>query len=251
MRAVLLVILSALLLVACRPTPSDPVQYLHREDSIIIQVLSIDADSPKLDRALAVPEFTLYGDGTLIYKSVDADGTRLLETKLPEDAVQQLLEDIVDEGFLDFLYDQPAPVSATSLTTFVYVQTRDLANAVSFRSAADPQEDTDKEYRSVLQIVATLRSLDPVALTGGESTAYVAEQYVRVNQPLDESSEPSEQIFDAAEITVIFAPKGVLKVTLEDFAVPIVTNTEGRPPQKIAFAPLLPYYENFPEFDLQ
>ena len=45
-RPVLLALLSALLLVACRPTPSDPIQYLHREDSIIIQLLTVDDDAP-------------------------------------------------------------------------------------------------------------------------------------------------------------------------------------------------------------
>ena len=40
-RPILAVLLSAVLLVACRPTPSDDIAYLHREDSIIIQMLVI------------------------------------------------------------------------------------------------------------------------------------------------------------------------------------------------------------------
>lgn len=253
-----ILLLSALFLfggLACRPTPSDPIEYLHREDSIIIQLLTVDADASEIERHLPVPEFTLYGDGTLIYQSVSGDGTRLLETTLPADAVQELLEGIVDEGFLDFIYDQPAPEGASRVTTFVYAHTRDLANAVSIRGADDPlPEDAGDEfdqYRSVMAFVEALRALDLAALGGSEPTTYVAEQYLMVNQTLDENSEPSERIVQATEIVGLLESKGAPKLTLEEFADPILTTPEGRPGQKIAIAPLLPFYQNFPEFDLQ
>ena len=255
MRPLLFVLLSALLLVGCRPTPSDPIQYLHREDSIIIQMLSFDADTSEVERRLSVPEFTLYGDGTLIYQSATADGTRLLQTKLPAGAVQELLENIVDEGFLNFIYEQPAPEGASGPTTFIYAHTRDLANAVSVRSADEPlpEDAGDKfdQYRTVIAVVEALRALDLTALGGTEATAYVAEQYVMVVRTLDGSSDLSERIVQATEIAGVLESKGVPKSTLEEFAGPIATSPEGRPPQEIYYAPLLPFYENFPEFNLQ
>ncbi len=247
LRPVLLVLLIALLLVACRPTPSDPIEYLHREDSIIIQMLSVDAESTKFKRLLAVPEFTLYGDGTLIYQSVSADGTRLLETTLPEDAVQELLESIVDEGFLDFLYEQSAPESASSVTTFIYAHTRERANAVSIRGAAGQQEDDEKEYRSIQQIVATLRALDPVALGGSEPTAYVAEHFLLV-EDFDGSGQLTETV---DSVDAGGSIRSLLGSTLEDIRGPIRLAQEGSSNHVFGHAPLLPFYENFPEFDLQ
>ena len=253
-----ILLLSALLLfggLACRPTPSDPIEYLHRGDSIIIQLLTVDDDAPEIERRLAVPEFTLYGNGTLIYQSVSPDGTRLLETTLPADVVQQLLENIVDEGFLNFIYEQPAPAGASGPTTFIYAQTRERANAVSIRGANDPLPedagDDFDQYRTVQAFVKRLRSLDLLKLGGTDSVAYVPEDYVMVSQTLDESSEPSERIVHASEIAGFLEPKGVSKLTLEEFADPKLTRPEGRPGQRIALAPLLPYYQNFPEFELQ
>ena len=254
-RPVLLALLSALLPVACRPTPSDPIQYLHREDSIIIQLLTVDDDASEIERRLAVPEFTLYGNGTLIYQSVSPDGTRMLQTKLPADAVQELLEEIVDEGFLNFIYEQPAPAGASGPTTFIYAHTRERANAVSIRGANDPLPedagDDFDQYRTVQAFVKRLRSLDLLKLGGTDSVTYLPEDYVMVSQTLDESSEPLERIAHASEIAGFLELKGVPKLTLEELADPILTIPEGRPGQRIALAPLLPYYQNFPEFELQ
>lgn len=245
-RPVLLVILGALLFVACRPTPDDPIEYLHREDSIIIQMLSVDADASEIDRALAVPEFTLYGDGTLIFQSVSADGTRLLETMMPEDAVQELLEDIVDEGFLDFLYDQPTPVSATGLTTFVYAHTLERANAVSIRGVAGPQDDIEKEYRSVQRIVEDLRELDPISLGAEMPTLYLADRFQRYLLAVNGTPEPTARILDAE----LIEPPRTRGSTLEGL-LGIRRGGDGITILTVSYVPLLPYYENFPEFDLQ
>lgn len=245
-RPLLLILLSALLLVACRPTPSDPIEYLHRDDSIIIQVLAVDADASEIDRALAVPEFTLYGDGTLIYQHETADGTRLLETTLPEDAVQELLEDIVDEGFLDFLYDQPTPASASGITTFVYVHTRQRANAVSIRGAAGPQEDTEKEYRSVQQIIGELRELDPISLGAEVPTLYLADRFQRYLLAVNGTPEPTARVLEPE----LVEPPRIRGSTLERL-LGIRRGGDGITILTVSYAPLLPFYENFPEFNLR
>ena len=245
MRPLLLMLLSALLLVACRPTPSDPIEYLHREDSIIIQMLSVDVEATEVERFYPVPELTIYGDGTLIYQSVNADGTRLLETTLPEDAVQALLEDIVDKGFLDFLYDQPTPLSAISLTTFIYTNTLDRANAVNIRSAADPREDAEKEFRTVQQIIETLRALDPVDLGAPIPTLHVPETYLKFTHPEDCSEGLGE--LEILAVSENFARRSP---TLEELR-RVNVDVADCGFQQVSHVPLLPFYENFPEFDLQ
>ncbi|MCH8026182.1 MAG: hypothetical protein IH866_05250, partial [Chloroflexi bacterium] len=137
---ILLPFLAALLaFAACLPKPDEPVEYLQQPDSIVIQMLAVDA-SLRVDASLdevaqrfqRIPVFTLYGDGRLIYRSKTYP-YRLLQTKLPDNAVRDLLEPIVDAGFLNFSYQQPEPDwrSSSQPTTFVYAHTLDLANAVS------------------------------------------------------------------------------------------------------------------------
>ena len=274
-RPVLLVLSIALLLVACRPTPSDPIEYLHREDSIIIQMLTVDADASEIERRLPVPEFTLYGDGTLIYQSVSEDGTRLLETRLPTDAVRELLEGIVDEGFLDFIYEQPAPEGASRVTTFVYAHTRDLANAVSIRGADDPltQDAGDEfdQYRTVQAFAKTLRSLDPVALGASQPADFLPAslvlQVMHIGEPPRQGAPPLPPAADIDFAQILpegFGPvqhgvDGDLAARLwsqfrfqgDNVGTLIGPLQQGSQTYLIAFVPLLPFYENFPEFNLQ
>ena len=251
-RFALVLAVAMLMLLACRPTPSNSIEYLHREDTIIIQMLSLDDGLLEIDRALAVPEFTLYGDGTLIYQSHMADGTRLLQTSLPEDAVLDLLESIVDEGFLEFTYAQPTPNTASDETTFIYAHTRDLANAVSVQGLSAPlAEDAGGEfdqYRKVQMLIKMLRALDPVAIGGFDPTTYVAEAYLVASLTVD--GVPTQEEMTSAEVVELLAGFGRTSGSaLEDLAIPMRIDPGFGP--AVRLAPLLPFHENFPEFDLQ
>lgn len=243
---------------ACRPSPSDPVEYLHREDAIIIQMLSLGEGTSEIDRTLAVPEFTLYGDGTLIYKHETADGTRLLQTLLPEDAVLDLLENIVDEGFLDFNYDQPSPEGASGETTFLYAHTLDRANAVRVRgvNASLPEDAVDEfdQYGKIQTFVEMLRALDPVAIGAEEPVAYVPDEYQKVVRLLDETGQTTTTAVSrgsAAEGELAERLRRDPNPTLERLYGPSANNLEHQTDYETYFAPLLPYHENFPEFELQ
>ncbi len=251
----LLLLAVLLTAIACRPTPNESVEYLHREDAIIIQMLAVGEEASEIDRALAVPEFTLYGDGTLIYQKESADGTRLLRTLLPGNAVQALLEAIVDEGFLDFAYAQPAPGTTSDETTFIYVHTRERANAVTVQNLNLPlTEDAGDEfdqYRRIQTFVEMLRSLDSVALGGTDSMAYLPAAYLGITRTLDDREEVSERVVPADEVLEIIGSVGKgLESTLEELKGPFVPGP-SRPPREISFAPLPPFHENFPEFDLE
>ncbi len=202
-----------------------------------------------------MPDLTLYGDGTLIYQSGSGDGTRLLETTLPEDAVRELLEDIVDEGFLDFLYEQPAPEGASGPTTFFYGQTRDRANAVSIRGANDllPEDAGDEfdQYRKVQDFVETLRSLDPVALGGTKSVAYLPESYLTVSTERSEGDVTERVLLGEEADELLQSLGGIADLSLEQLRGPLTLMPDALPSQEVGIAPLLPFYQNFPEFDLQ
>ncbi|MCH7697863.1 MAG: hypothetical protein IH865_02840 [Chloroflexi bacterium] len=243
-----------LMLVACRPSPSDPVEYLHREDAIIIQMLSLDGGSSKIDRALAVPEFTLYGDGTLIYQHETTDGTRLLQTLLSEDAVQELLEAIVDEGFLNFTYDQPAPEGASRETTFLYAHTLDRANAVSIRGVTStlPEGALDEfdQYRKIQTFVEMLRALDPITVGGEVPSVYLADLFKRYTLAVNRTPEPVARVPEA-EVVELPRVLGRGRTLEKLLGIRMGGPGDGLTSRTFSYAPLLPYHENFPEFDLQ
>ena len=240
--------------IACRPTPSESVEYLHREDTILIQMLSLGAGTSEIDRALTVPELTLYGDGTLIYQHETADGTRLLQTLLPENAVQELLEAIVDEGFLDFTYDQPALQGASGDTTFLYAHTLDRANAVRVRvvSSALPVDAGDEfdQYRKIQTFVEMLRAFDPITVGGEVPSVYLADLFKRYTLAVNRTPEP---VAGVPEAEVVELPRVLGRGrTLEKLlAIRMGGPGDGLTSSTFSYAPLLPYHENFPEFDLQ
>ena len=240
--------------IACRPTPSDSVEYLHREDAIIIQMLAVGEEASEIDRALAVPEFTLYGDGTLIYQKETADGTRLLQTLLPGNAVQALLEAIVDVGFLDFTYDQPAPEGASSETTFFYDHTLDRANAVRLRgvSSALPEDAGDEfdQYGKAQTFVEMLRAFDPISVGGEVPTIYLADLFKRYTLAVNRTPEPAARV-PKAEVVELPRVLGRGRTLEKLLGIRMGGPGDGLTSRTFSYAPLLPFHENFPEFELQ
>lgn len=132
LRKGLVLLLSTAALGACLPRPEEPIEYLQRPDAVIIQMKTVDDPESELDQQLTVPEFTLYGDGTLILTEPGPGGFRVLKAKVPAEVVKGLLEYIVDKNVLEFNYGQPRLETATSqATTYLYVHTKFEANAVS------------------------------------------------------------------------------------------------------------------------
>ncbi len=250
----LLLLAVLLTAIACRPTPSDSVEYLHREDAIIIQMLAVGEDASEIDRALAVPEFTLYGDGTLIYQHETADGTRLLQTLLPENAVQELLEAIVDEGFLDFTYDQPVPEGASGDTTFLYAHTLSRANAVSVQGIGAPVPesagDDFDQYGKVKTLVEMLLAFDPISVGGEVPTVYLADLFKRYTLAVNRTPEPAARVPEA-EVVELPRVLGRGRTLEKLLGIRMGGPGDGLTSRTFSYAPLLPFHENFPEFELQ
>ena len=244
---IVLPFLAALLgvLAACLPQPDEPVEYLQQPDSITIQIRVVDLSASDLEQRLAVPEFTLYGDGTLIYTTERAP-SRLLQTKLPDDAVRELLEFIVDAGFLNFSYRQPEPDwRDRQPTTFIYAHTLALANAVSAYAVdtnlpANAGDEWD-QFRALREIAERLRAINPVALGGTEPELFVPDAVIRF-QRLGFEGEFSETLIEGEEAMAL-----ANQLTLGGLVVYQNSMESG----EIGHLPILPFEENFPEFDIQ
>lgn len=273
-RFIVLPFLAALLavLAACLPQPDEPVEWVQRPESIVIQVLNVDGSpQSELQDRLVVPDFTLYGDGALIFTRPDAEGrARLLEAELPREAIRDLLEFIVSEGFLEFFYDQPSSAAGTNLSaTFIYVNTIGGANSVRAAGLGAPSlEESGKEFddlRRLEEIVRRLNNLDPEAVGGEIEGEFSPEALLLLVQPTGASNvvgSPAVWPFTTIDLGEIAPPDsaGGERVVEGEAVTDLLSLLPPGPPLALAFQQgertfevsyrlLLPFEENFPEFD--
>lgn len=257
---------------ACLPSPDEPIDYVRRENAVIVQLKSLRS-GPELasgvqDR-LTVPAFTLYGDGTLLFTKVnDAGREQLIAATLPEEAILDLVQFIVDEGFLEFTYEQPRPEvpGLPQRTTFLYVNTKDGTNATrAFAlnvSSLDGAGSDYTEFRRLIKIKERLESLDPLALGGTVSGAFVPKAALLVVVPFTDTDlhaivqSWSIPAIDLNEIAPPGAEFGERIITQSAFPQIFESLTEAPPVVQqggrlfiVTVRPLLPFEENFPEFD--
>ena len=257
---------------ACLPSPDEPIDYVRRENAVIIQLKSLRS-GPELasgvqDR-LTLPAFTLYGDGTLFLVREGEEGReQLIAATLPEEAILDLVQFIVDEGFLEFTYEQPRPAAPgpPQRTTFVYVNTKDGTNATRAYAlnagSLDGASSDYTEFRRLIKIKERLESLDPLALGGTVSGAFVPKTALLVVVPFTGSSPPSSPaawIYPAIDLTEIAPPGaefGERIITRVEFPQIFESLTEAPPVVQqggrlfiVTVRPALPFEENFPEFD--
>ena len=270
---IVLPFLAALLavLAACLPRPDEPVEWVRRPESIVVQVKALHDPASELEQRVVVPEFTLYGDGTLIFTRPDDEGPpRLLRAQLPVEAIRDLLEFVVEKGFLEFFYDQPGPASGANLpATFIYVNTIGGANSVrALGLGALSLEDSGEEFddlRRLEEIVRRLNSLDPEAVGGEIEGEFSPEALLLLVQPTGASNvvgSPAVWPFTTIDLSEIAPPDStggervVEGETVSDlmnllppgppFALAV---KQGERTFEVSYRFLLPFEENFPEFD--
>ena len=253
------------LALACWPGGDDTVDYLERPDAIIIQMLNVSGQPLlKIADRLTLPEFTLYGDGTLIFTESDGDGApRLLQAELPKDAIEDLLAFIVGEGFLDFAYEHEGePGADDTTTTFLYVNTKAGVNSTSADDlgAESPAARPD-ELRSIAEIVQRLSGLDPAALGGRVVGPYEYGEIALFVEPvIIYDGGPQPWPVDGVDLAALAPPDSAVGrqvFTLADAAellevLPASGQGFYRQGDRLFFVgyrPLLPFEENFPEFD--
>jgi hypothetical protein len=260
------------------PEPGEEIEYLRREDAVIVQMRTAGGWS-SFD--LTAPEFTLYGDGTLIYTRDGADGDELLEARLPPDAIEELLEYLKDTGFFEFGWEQPEMDVFDAPTTYLYAQTkaddpdqeRPAANAVSAYALGLPIEGREElagneygELRRIAEIRKRLRELDPEA-TGGESVGPYAADAVLLSvspaPPPDMVGRPASWPVPEVDLSEI-APdgsQGATRIVEGEAARAIMERFEDTSEgaklrlfhsgrfYDVGWRPALPFEEHFPEFD--
>ncbi len=269
-------------LASCLPKPDEPIEWLRREDAVIIQKKSVFPEKfpypwyEEVDAACGVPEFTLYGDGTLIFRQPEGldYGGIIFRTLLDQEDVEEILEPIIDDSFFDFGYEQPIPepteevLRYASATTFLYVHTKLAANAVSayaLKTLGAPQGGGKEwdQYRKIGRIADRLNELS-LSFGAGDFLTFEPETELLVVQPLG-GQPPEEPIAWEGTVSLAeIAPQGSGLVTLElqegetagrrrsvtsesIFGGHIVS--DGGRVFYFCTRPVLPFEEHFPEFD--
>jgi hypothetical protein len=247
----------------CLPQPEDEIEWLHREDAVIVQMRVSEGSSIGMDARPELPDLTLYGDGTLILSVESPSETTLVVAALSAGKMEDLLGSIEEEGFFDFTYSQPTRAVSDADTTYLYVNTKFAANAVSaYALGADaPESDEWRQFRKLARIRERIDRLAEEAL-GGVTEALHPDGGELVIVPLygnpaDYAPWPFPQI-DVSGLAG--TPEGGLRrlspgelevLRLADAASTtcwcgVVYN--GRP-FSAYYRPLLPYEEHFPEFE--
>ena len=257
-------------LAGCLPKPEEPIEWLEREDAVIVQMKTVESAESELAQRLAVPDFTLYGDGTLIYSTDGAGQTQLLQAKLPEDAVRDLLEFIVDKDFLVFGYQQPTPERETERpTTYLYVHTKLEANAVgAYALDSVLPEDAGKEWEQFSRLQEITERLDSIAGGTEGPSGFVPKEVLLVVQPTD----PPEVVGSVAEwpiagidlAAIAPAGSGLVERRIDgseagqayDGIILGATQASVVGPFRqedryffVGLRPILPFEEHFPEFE--
>lgn len=262
-RLALLLLLAAISLAACLPSPDDPIEFLAEPDSIVIQMRDVSAEQLAGAEQIPLFDFTLYGDGTLIYLAKAGD-QRYSTAHLPDDAIRDLLKSAVDEGFLEFAYEQPRSDLFGAFTTFLYVHTKEAANAISgYALDSVLPEDAGSEweqFRRLREIVERLEEIDPVALGGSEPVEYVPESVLLTVEPTDApnvAGSPLAWPFSAINLGEIARPgSGPIERRLEGADAALISGwlpatrfQHGERWFNVRYRPLLPFEEHFPEFE--
>ena len=259
-RITLVGILAAVLGGACLGGGDEAVEYLHRPDTIVVQMLSLSGDpQPEVADRVVLPGFTLYGDGTLVFVRPADDGSpSLLQAELSKEAIDELLRFIVDEGFLDFRFRHSREGAATGApTTFLYVNTIAGVNATSAEDLDAVAPNDAKEFRSIAEIAERLAGLKPAEV----AAPYEHDEVALFVQPLRlfEGEAPIWPV-DTIDLAGL-APdeSGVFMQILErEDAVEVSEELgeaswgryrQGDDVFAVGYRPRLPFEEHFPEFD--
>jgi hypothetical protein len=259
----LLLLACAAALAGCIPRPDDPAEWVAQPDAVIVQMKTV---YPGVDVSNMVPDLTLYGDGALIMRN-DEGGLpyRLFDAKLSTGEVRSLLKFVNGTGFFNFNYEQPEPERTTDRpTTYLYVQTKEAANAVSaYALDSVLPDDAGKEwaqFRKAQEIKSRLDEIAREAMANGPS--YTPEAIlITVERPPPISVEQilPQWPFSDIDLDALAPESGTAERRIEGAAAREVLDRmspinggsflQGGQRFQVALRPLLPYEEHFPEFE--
>jgi hypothetical protein len=250
------------------PRPAKKIEWVQSPESVIVQMKDLGGlpQSDVMDR-LTVPDFTLYGDGTLVFTRPPKRGqfsrTPLQHATLPSDTVRDLLKSITDTGFFTFSYGQPRLGVYDVPTTYLYANTKDAANAISaYALDTVPPTGTEwNQFRKLREIKARLDTIANDAIASGTATLYTPNAVVLLVQltPPISGPVPLEWPFADIDLGSIAPESGVgqrridgdLALGILNSATPIkgdlfVQRAHGF---TVDYRVALPHEDNFPEFE--
>jgi hypothetical protein len=251
------------------PRPATKIEWVQRADAIIVQMKSVGGPY-KLGFVDPAPSLTLYGDGTLIFEEVPqacetvsgfCSAYTVLQSRLSDHDIQELLQFIDGTGFMNFSYEQPAPPVSDSATTYIYVSTKLAANAVrAYALGWEQSGQAWSEFRKLNKIRQRLHLPNATAQRSNryepaegelDIAPYVANDLIGV----PEWPFPQFDIGAAAPGSEL----GRLRLSADQLAElqpadPSTTECWCQVQRSgrlfdVFYRPILPYEENFPEFD--
>ncbi len=250
------------------PRPAKKIEWVQSDASIIVQMKDLGGlpQSDVMDR-LTVPDFTLYGDGTLVFTRPSERGqfsrTPLQHATLPSDTVRDLLKSITDTGFFTFNYGQPRLGVYDVPTTYLYANTKDTANAISaYALDTVPPTGTEwNQFRKLREIKARLDTITNDAIASGTATLYTPNAVVLLVQltPPISGPVPLEWPFADIDLGSIAPESGVGERRIDgDLAREVLNRMtpigdvfflQDAHLYSVGYRPVLPHEDNFPEFE--
>jgi hypothetical protein len=243
----------------CLPEPGGSgVEWLHREDVIVVQ-MNESMGSFLFDN----PDITLYGDGALLVKD-EEEPTRFIQTMVSSGTMRNLLAFIEDQGFFNFDYEQPTAPVTDSPTTYIYVSTKLATNAASAYALGWEGSDRGNEWDQFRRLTKIATKIENVAGAARRSPAardysydaiVLSVQKISRNTSLPDLS-PKEWPFPDIDLTAMVGD-GIFgeRQFGGEQAHQIVDTLDKdslflqRDRFAVYYRPVLPYEENFPEFE--
>lgn len=243
----------------CLPDPHDKgVEWIHRPDVVVVQMKQSGGFTAVQLDLEQTPEFTLYGDGTVVV--LDYAANRLRESHVSGETIQSLVNYADDKGFFELDYEQPRPPVADASTTYLYVNTKLVANAVSAYALGNDELEGKEwsQFRQLAKVRSRLVDLSNELLRVG-GTEYKASGIVLVAKPYELVSGPVPPTWPLSDIDLAAiaspsdAPTNQFSGEREAEIEAVVTRgaifSQDGASYNVGYRPVLPYEESFPEFE--
>jgi hypothetical protein len=253
----------------CLPNPGGSgVEWLHREDAIIVQMkvvggFDVTGSGSGGFVTADTPDITLYGDGILLVKD-EEEPTRFIQTTVSSGTMRNLLAFVEDQGFFGFDYEQPEAFVSDQSTTYIYANTKLAANAVKAYALSDHTDDGTEwdQVRRLSKIARRIKGMAGAArgTAGARDYSYDAVvlgvQKISRNTSLPDLS-LKEWPFPDIDLTAmvgdgIFGERQLSGDQADRIVETLAASqlfSQGRSWFVVHYRPVLPYEENFPEFE--
>lgn len=108
-----------------------PMEWVHSPDTIVLRLDARLKEASPADVDNQIPPCTLWGDGRLVWVNDIEEGHQVLEARLSDEKIRELLEKVIFSGFYDWESDYLIPDSSNpiieSITLNLYSEERTVS----------------------------------------------------------------------------------------------------------------------------